>query len=212
MSGQGKGKDIVKYTSEGMRTSLFPKGQYEPLEVGRADDLSEVVKMGVQSLQGARLRRFQEPRYSPDNEGLEKFVCDCERYFERVNEINADLEEQFAVIPDHEGLCAFLGISRETFRKYRGRSREWAYSLDLVSTVITSCKKALALRGKIPSVFAIFDLANNSGYYNTNTFVPEGEPFEFVETREERLSRLIDKYRVGQGSNVHEEQRGDFSE
>lgn len=198
-----KEKNIVKYTAEGMRTSQFARGEYELLEAGRADDLTEVVKLGIKSLEGARLRKCSPPKYEPDEQGLENFVGECERYLQRINEINSSLDEPFAVIPDHEGLCAFLGISRETYRKYKARSERWAYCIGLVDTVITSCKKSLALRGKIPPMFAVFDLVNNGDYFNTSEFKPERlETFEVIESPEQRALRLADKYRVASGGDT----------
>lgn len=198
-----KKTEIVKFTPEGMRTSQFARGEYELLEAGRADDLTEVVKLGIKSLEGARFRKCLPPKYEPDEQGLENFVGECEKYLQKINEINSSLDEPFAVIPDHEGLCAFLGISRETYRKYKARSERWAYCIGLIDTVITSCKKSLALRGKVPPMFAIFDLVNNGGYYNTNTFTPDHlEGFEVVESPEQRLKRLQDKYRFDSGGDT----------
>ncbi len=208
---QGEGKKIIKTTSEGFRTAQFSKGAYSELEPGEANDLEDVINLGVQSVKAAKMRKGKEPFYSPDAQGLEEFTERCEDYFQRINEINRDRETKYCVIPDVEGLAVYLGFTRKTLAKYRERGADWQYTIDLVKEVITSAKKQLAASGKMPVVYCIFDLINNSNYLSTNEFHATNEPFAIVEGAEERQRRLADKYHVSsvpdklsKRSDVHE--------
>jgi hypothetical protein len=69
-----------------------------------------------------------------------------------------------------------MGISRMTLLNYeRLRSDEWVEFISLVKTALTSAKKQLAFRQKIPTVLAIFDLCNNSNYVNSSEFKLEAQ-------------------------------------
>lgn len=193
---QGKGRNIIKRTGEGLRTVEFSKGNYSEIEPGEDNDLANVIDLGLQSIRAAKLRGGKEPIYSPDAKGLTEFTERIEAYFERINEINRDRETKLCVIPDVEGLAVYLGFSRQTLLQYRERGAEWRYTIDLAKEVITSAKKQLAASGKMPVVFCIFDLVNNASYLSTNEFHQSEEPLQVIEAADERQRRLADKYKV----------------
>lgn len=193
---QGEGKQIERFTEEGIRTASFPKGEYVELVPGECDDMQAVVNMGLETIKGVKLRKGQEPKYSPDEEGLNSFLERCEAYFTRIAEINGSIESKHGVVADIEGLTNFLGVTRRTLRRYRERSEAWAYAVDMVEQTILSCKKQMLLTGQVPTVAAIFDLTNNHGYLSTSEFHRTDEALSIVEDAGQRAKRLADKYRI----------------
>ncbi len=70
-----------------------------------------------------------------------------------------------ALIPDIEGLASFLGISRETLNEWeRSNYRGFSSTIKATKNSIASCKKQLALKGKIPTIVFATDFNNNHGY------------------------------------------------
>lgn len=193
---QGEGRNIERFNEDGIRTASFPKGNYSEVVPGECDDLQAVVDMSLQSVRSARARKGQEPKYTPDESGLDGFLERCEGYFQRIAEVNAERTSKHALIADIEGLCSWLGITRRTLRRYRERGEKWLYAVDMVELNILACKKQMMLSGQMPPVVGIFDLCNNHGYVSTNQFTLNAEPLTVIENADERQRRLADKYRV----------------
>jgi hypothetical protein len=162
---------MAKRTPEGLRTTDFtgykPAGRnYQPPE--NLDDMGQVIEMGLESL---RKSRGQQARYANTPEGLEAFYQRAVSYFERINEINSN-DGQQRVLPDFEGLAVWCGISRITLFNYENRGGQWAETIQLIKTLITACRKQVASTFKVPPMWEIFNLVNNStGYRNTNQIV-----------------------------------------
>lgn len=132
------------------------------------------------------------PAVYPNTEtGLSTFIENSKGYFAYVQSVNANLEEKAQIIPDIEGYCLWLGITRETLRKYTNRNNEWAEIIQLYKDGIACIKKELALRGKIPPMLAIFDLVNNHQYYNTNSFIIEHKAAADKENKADDLEESI---------------------
>lgn len=108
--------------------------------------------------------------YANSEAGLNTFIENAKGYFTYVQSANSKLEEKQQLIPDVEGLTLYLGIDRSTLCRYHARGGEWEKTIDYIKNAIGYSKKQLALRGKIPTVLAIFDLANNHNYHNVNEF------------------------------------------
>lgn len=107
------------------------------------------------------------PCIYPDSiDGLETFIENAKSYFIYLQAANEKLEEREKIIPDIEGLSLYCGIDRRTLERYRNRGGEWERVIDYTKNAIAYAKKQLALKGKIPTVMAIFDLANNHSYHN----------------------------------------------
>ena len=140
------------------------KGTCETLE---ADSLQAVTKLAVSSL---KRNKGRLAKYENSDEGLKLFMQKSCDFFEYVNEINNDLDEQKRLIPDIEGLCLHLGIVRDTLSEYSRRNEEWRNAIASVKQAISFAKKQLAFRGKIPPLIALFDLTNNHGYVSTSEF------------------------------------------
>lgn len=131
-----------------------------------ASDLDAVLDMSITSIKMGRNAKF------PDTEqGLEDFKQCSIDYLEFVRNTNNDPTNENKLIPDIESWATFLGTTRQTILTYeKQRSEEWQEFIALIKGAITSCKKQLAFRQKIPTVLALFDLTNNSGYVNSSEF------------------------------------------
>lgn len=114
-------------------------------------------------------------KYADTEEGLQSFTETAKAYFTYVQNANNKLDEKSQIIPDVEGLSLYLGIDRSTLFRYQNRGGEWAEIIDYIKNAIAYSKKQLALKGRIPTVMAIFDLTNNHSYYNTNSFTIEAK-------------------------------------
>lgn len=131
-----------------------------------ADDLNAILDLSVASIKLGRPAKFED---TP--EGLEDFKQASIAYLEHIREINNNPENEHKLIPDIESWATWLGTTRQTVLTYeKQRSEDWKEFIALMKGSITACKKQLAFRMKIPTVLAIFDLVNNSGYVNASEF------------------------------------------
>lgn len=181
---QGTGRKIKKRDENGYRILDFAKGDFEVTET--ANDLTAVVDDSIRSLQAVKARGGRPAVYAPTKEGLQDFLEDCSEYFRRINSINQNPDMERLVVPDVEGLCAHLQITRQTLHNYAAtRSDDWHEAIELVRTCIASAKKQLANTYRIPPVFALFDLVNNHGYRNATEFklTTEETPRQIEETK-----------------------------
>lgn len=134
--------------------------------------------------------------YPDTEEGLKTFIENSKGYFSYLESANNKLEERQQIIPDIEGYCLWLGIERTTLSRYRKRDSEWGEVINLFKNAIAVSKKQLALKGKIPSVLAVFDLVNNHDYFNTNSFtlecsdIPKKSDMDFEAIKAYRLPIL----------------------
>lgn len=130
------------------------------------DDLNSILDMSIRSMKLARNVKF------PDTEeGLEDFKAQSLSYLEYVKRTNNDPDNENHIIPDIEGWGVYLGTTRRTINNYQNvRSEEWQEFIAYFKGIITSCKKQLIFRQKIPPVVGIFDLTNNSDYVNSSEF------------------------------------------
>ena len=78
---------------------------------------------------------------------------------------------------DIESWACFLGITRATIASYeRTRGEYWQQFIAVVKNGIAAAKKEAAFHGQLQPMIAVFDLANNHNYKNTNEFKLEVEP------------------------------------
>lgn len=130
------------------------------------DDLNAVLDLSIRSIKLGRPAKFND-----DIQGLEDFKQASIEYLEHVRRVNNDPGNENHLIPDIESWATFLGTTRATILAYeKTRSDDWKDFISLVKGAITACKKQLAFRQKIPTVLALFDLTNNSGYVNSSEF------------------------------------------
>lgn len=127
--------------------------------------------------------------YPNTTEGLNMFIENSQGYFEYIKGANSSLDDKEKIIPDIEGFCLYLGICRSTLKYYTDRGGQWKETIELFKNGIATIKKQLMLRGKIPSVLAIFDLVNNHHYQNTNTVSLETP--KAADNRDQELAEKI---------------------
>ena len=111
------------------------------------------------------VRGAGRPRKYPTIESFENAVNEYIQYINDTYE-NTGVD----LIPDIEGLCAFIGISRDTLNTWE-YERDKAYSdyIKNVKNEIAAYKKQLGLKGKIPPIVLAMDFNNNHGYIQQNT-------------------------------------------
>lgn len=63
-----------------------------------------------------------------------------QRYFQYIADANKENEEK--LIPDIEGWCIFLGITKQTVLNYAKRSQDWADTIEYIKESILAAKKA----------------------------------------------------------------------
>jgi hypothetical protein len=144
--------------------------KFNEIEVEKTD-LQNVLGMALECLQCGRPATYPETA-----QGLQDFKDRSRGYFAYLDKVNSTAEPSNTLIPDIEGYCSYLGISRQTLLTYeKTRGEEWQNYIQLVKTCITSTKKQLAFHQKIPTVLAIFDLCNNSNYVNSSEFKLEAQ-------------------------------------
>ncbi len=172
---------VKKLDYRGMKQA---SGNYEV--VTNTDDISALLDVGIKAMSG------KPAKYPATEEGLTAFKNGIVNFFKYIDEKNAELETiegTSKLIPDTEGMCSFLKISKPTFYTYKRRGGEWEDAIDLAMTTIAAVKKQLSFNYKIPTVLAVFDLCNNHGYMNTSEFristqtTPEQEKTALLETK-----------------------------
>ena len=130
------------------------------------DDLNSILDMSIKSIKLGRPAKF-----SDNVQGLKDFKQSSIEYLEYVRKTNNDECNEHNLIPDVESWATYIGTTRATILSYeKTRNEEWQDFIALVKGAITACKKQLAFRQKIPTVLALFDLTNNSGYVNSSEF------------------------------------------
>lgn len=135
-------------------------------ELGDMPDLSVILGVAIEQLNVRKAGRI--PDYADDPQGIESFVSATQMYFEYITEANRQNDEK--LIPDIEGWCLFIGVTKQTVLNYAKRNNTWKELIDYIKESILSAKKQLAFRFKIPPVVYLNDVANNHGYLNTNEF------------------------------------------
>ena len=136
----------------------FNEGEdYEALEQGDMVALTDNVISNIKEYRdrslGGRPRKY---------ENVEDFFTVVDDYFQYIREAN---KKDIRLIPDLEGLCAFMAISRETLNAWETtRDQRYSDAIKMVKNQIAFCKKQLALKGKIPPLVFATDFNNNHGY------------------------------------------------
>lgn len=146
-----KGVRIQKYRR------FKPGRDYEEVE---PDEMVTITNNIIENLRAVRKAALigRPPKY----ENLEDFLDVVEGYMKYVQDANLD---GMKLIPDIEGLCAYMNISRETLNTWeRTRSARYSDAIKMVKNQIAYAKKQLALKGKIPPIVFATDFNNNHGY------------------------------------------------
>ncbi|MBE6061813.1 MAG: hypothetical protein E7215_16865 [Clostridium sulfidigenes] len=154
--------NIEKYDERGVRKQVYKRYKegedFLPVEADETRAMIEMVK-----------RQFTNPNVRKRKKyvHLEDFRAVIVEYFDYIGDSN---DAGSNLIPDVEGFCTFAGISRETLNDWqRSRPGEFSETIGDLKNAIASCKKQLALKGKIPPIVFATDFNNNHGYTQKQT-------------------------------------------
>lgn len=160
--------------------------RFTPAPIDSNSALDTVLSMVTDSLKAGRPCKYPETE-----QGFADFKENVIGYFNFIKENNEPGNNDRKIIPDIEGLCAFLGITRITLNKYENdRIGEWREFIRQAKQGITACKKQLIFNSQIPPVVGIFDLTNNSGYINSSEFKLQPLPADDKPLKAADLPRL----------------------
>jgi len=169
-----------------MANKEYKRRGYAP-DLSDSDNVTTVTKILLETLKACRPAAYED-----SIEGLEAFKQSTISYLEYVQQTNeSGLEKK--VMVDIESWACFLGITRATIATYeRTRGEYWQQFIAVVKNGIAAAKKEAAFHGQLQPMIAVFDLANNHHYKNTNEFhlVPEEKILkESTISREEIAAR-----------------------
>lgn len=149
----------AKRDKRGIRKEDWSNSKYRDNHITAAscDDMISILSL-VQESREMEKRNGRPPRF----ETVEQLEAAIAEFWQYIAEKNA---KGVFLIPDVEGLCTFIRVSRETFNGW-GRENYKGFSaiVEKAKNDIAYCKKQLALRGKIPAVVFAIDVNNNHGY------------------------------------------------
>lgn len=155
-----------------MAEKQYKRQGYAP-DLSESDNVAAVTNILLETLKAGRPAAFED-----SIEGLEAFKQATIDYLEYVQQTNASGIEQ-KVMVDIESWACFLGITRATIATYeRTRGEYWQQFIAVVKNGIAAAKKEAAFHGQLQPMIAVFDLANNHNYKNTNEFKLETVPKE----------------------------------
>lgn len=145
-----KGVRIQKYRR-------FKEG--EDYEAADCKTLAVMSQSIFDNIERYRKRGVGQP---PKYETIEEFMQSVQEYIEYIMDANKD---DVRLIPDVEGLAAFMLISRDTLLDWeKTRSPQYSFAIKTVKNQFAYYKKQLALTGKTPSIVFATDFNNNHGY------------------------------------------------
>ena len=133
----------------------FKEGEdYLPVE---GNEVAEMYRIARENMEN--LKRIGRPPVFASVEELQQGIVNYWRYLEDAN------RREIKLIPDVEGLCSFLGISRDMlFEWERNNFHGFASTIKTAKNDIASIKKQLGEQGKIPPIVMAMDFNNNHGY------------------------------------------------
>lgn len=155
-----------------MAEKQYKRQGYAP-DLSDSDNISAVTNILLETIKAGRPAAYED-----SIEGLEAFKKGTVGYLEYVQRTNESGLEKKVMI-DIESWACFLGITRATIATYeRTRGEYWQQFIAVVKNGIAAAKKEAAFHGQLQPMIAVFDLANNHNYKNTNEFKLEVEPKE----------------------------------
>lgn len=155
-----------------MASKEYKRQGYAP-DLSESDNVSAVTRILLETIKAGR------PAAYPDTpQGLEDFKEATVKYLEHVQKVNESGIEK-KVMVDIESWACYLGTTRATIATYeRTRDEKWQEFIAVTKNGIAAAKKEAAFHGQLQPMIAVFDLANNHNYKNTNEFKLETAPKE----------------------------------
>lgn len=127
------------------------------------DVMNAILNLSKQSLErNRRCRTGPDTKGGRDYKNVDELEEGIESYWNYLLEQNAN---GVMLIPDVEGLCAFLGITRKTLYVWEANDYlGFADTIGRAKNAIAAAKKQIGLRGYIPPLVLAMDFNNNHGY------------------------------------------------
>ena len=156
-----------------MADKEYKRKGYAP-DLSDCDNISAVTQILLDTVKAGRPPAYQETEH-----GLEEFRQKTLEYINHVQAINSGDDDSKKVIVDIESWACYLGITRATIATYeRTRDSDWKQFIAVVKNGIAAVKKEAAFHGQMQPMIAVFDMANNHDYKNTNEFKLNVSPSE----------------------------------
>lgn len=156
-----------------MANKEYKRKGYAP-DLSDCDNISAVTQILLETVKAGR-----PPAYPETEQGIEKFRKKTLEYINHVQGINSGDDDSKKVIVDIESWACYLGITRATIASYeRTRNNDWKQFIAVVKNGIAAVKKEAAFHGQMQPMIAVFDMANNHDYKNTNEFKLNVSPSE----------------------------------
>ena len=174
-----RGVKIQKYNN-------YERGKdYAP---ATGDEMAEMYRMAKDNMVRSKEWRVRKGRGGIRYETVEDLENGIMAYWDYLMKAN---EQNIALLPDVEGMCAFLGITRNTFLEWeRNDVRGFGATIEQAKNDIAACKKQIGLHGKIPPIIMAMDFNNNHGYtQRQEVVVTPNNPLGDAVSNEELLAR-----------------------
>lgn len=152
------------------------------------NELSEMYKMARENMEGLRERGGRPPAFETVRD-LQNGIINYWKYLEDAN------RGELKLIPDVEGLCTFLGITRTTLMEWENTNYNgFSATIKIVKNDIASVKKQLGEQNKIPALVLAMDFNNNHGYTQKQevTVVPSSPIGESTDQRQLAADYVVD--------------------
>lgn len=121
-------------------------------------ETAEMFKLARENMEGMRDRGGRPPKFESVRD-LQNGIINYWNYLANAN------TQEVKLIPDVEGLCSFLGITRNTLIEWENNNYNgFADTIKMVKNDIAACKKQLGEQNKIPALVLAMDMNNNHGY------------------------------------------------
>lgn len=189
-----KEKNEIK---EGKRDDLgVKKVHYDPGRYKKGRDYQEIdtkaldamYKLAQYNMAKQKARKVGQTGRSPKFETVEQLQDAIMEYWEYLIKANAT---GIQLIPDVEGMCSFIGISRRTFMSWEVEDyRGFAETVTQAKNDIAACKKQIGMRGGIPPIVLAMDFNNNHGYtQKQEVVVTPNNPLGDAASQQELLAK-----------------------
>ena len=84
-------------------------------------------------------------------------------FIDYIDHLREQAEREIDIIPDVEGFCTYIGISRAKWKDLQGK-KDFSSLISRISTSIAANQKQLGMRGIIPPLVLAMNFNNNFDY------------------------------------------------
>jgi transcriptional regulator with XRE-family HTH domain len=150
--------------------------------------MNAILAQSKKSVERNRRRRTGPyTRGGKDYDTVEDLENEIIAYWDYLMEQN---ENGITLIPDVEGLAAFLGVTRNTLNNWENKNRNgFAETVAQAKNAIAAAKKQIGLRGYIPPLVLAMDFNNNHGYtQKQEVVITPNNPLGDAKSNEELMS------------------------